>query len=100
MTLYWTVVGSLLKAQCKTGRLRNGVIECTTQSIQSNMRKTSWRSYEGEVDLFIIYCPQNDTVYAVPAAEVPSRAMYLRVDPPRNKQAKHVRWATDYELPA
>ncbi len=92
--------GQLLKAQCKTGRLRGGVIECTTQSIQSNMRKTSWKSYEGEMDLFIVYCPQNDTVYVVPAEEVPNRAMYLRVEPPRNKQAKHVRWAKDYELPA
>jgi len=92
--------GRLLKAQCKTGRLRDGVIECSTQSIQSNMRKTSWKSYEGEVDLFIVYCPQNDTVYVVPAEEVPNRCMYLRIDPPSNRQAKHVRWAKDYELPA
>jgi PD-(D/E)XK endonuclease len=92
--------GRFLKAQCKTGRLRGGVIECSTQSIQSNTRATRWRSYRGEVDLFIVYCPQNDAIYAVPVEEAPRREMYLRIDPPRNKQAKHVRWAKDYELPA
>lgn len=98
MTLYWTVVGSCSRPNARPDAC-NGVIECTTQSIQSNMRKTSWKSYEGEVDLFIVYCPQNDTVYVVPAEEVPNRAMYLRVAPPRNKQAKHVRWAKDTNCP-
>ncbi|HXR32002.1 MAG TPA: group I intron-associated PD-(D/E)XK endonuclease [Solirubrobacterales bacterium] len=65
--------GRFLKAQCKTGRLREGVIQCSTQSIQSNTRSTRWRSYTGEVDLFIVYCPQNDSVYVIPADEVPSR---------------------------
>jgi hypothetical protein len=92
--------GRFLRAQCKTGRLREGVIECRTQSIQSNTRGSRWRSYTGEIDLFIVYCPQNDSVYVVPADEVPGRGMHLRVNPPRNRQDKRVRWAKDYELPA
>jgi len=92
--------GRFLRAQCKTGRLREGVIQCSTQSIQSNTRGTRWRSYTGEIDLFIIYCPQNDSVYVIPADEVPSRGMHLRVSPPRNQQDKRVRWANDYKLPA
>jgi hypothetical protein len=36
----------------------------------------------------------------LPADEVPACGMYLRVNPPRNKQCKRVRWAKDYELPA
>lgn len=92
--------GQFLRAQCKTGRLREGVVQCSTQSIQSNTRGSRWRSYAGEVDLFIIYCPQNDSVYVIPAGEVPERGMYLRVDPPRNRQDKRVRWAKDYKLPA
>jgi hypothetical protein len=52
------------------------------------------------VDLFIVYCPQNDSVYVIPADEVPSREIYLRVIPSRNQQGKRVRWAKDYELPA
>ncbi len=92
--------GRFLRAQCKTGRLREGVIQCSTQSIQSNTRGTRWRSYTGEIDLFIVYCPQNDSVYVIPADEVPSRGMHLRVNPPRNRQDKRVRWAKDYKLPA
>ncbi len=92
--------GQFLRAQCKTGRLRDGVIQCSTQSIQSNTRGSRWRSYTGEVDLFIVYCPQNDSVYVIPADEVPSRGMYLRVKPARNRQDKRVRWAKDYKLPA
>jgi hypothetical protein len=92
--------GRFLRAQCKTGRLREGVIQCSTQSIQSNTRGTRWRSYTGEVDLFIVYCPQNDSVYVIPADEVPSTGMHLRVSPPRNQQDKRVRWANEYKLPA
>lgn len=92
--------GRLLKAQCKTGRLRDGVIQASTQSVQSNTRGTRIRSYAGEVDLFIVYCPENEGVYVLPADEVPACGMYLRVNPPRNKQCKRVRWAKDYELPA
>lgn len=92
--------GRLLKVQCKTGRLRDGVIQVSTQSIQSNTRGTRIRSYAGEVDLFIVYCTENERVYVLPADEVPARGMYLRVAPPRNKQCKRVRWAKDYELPA
>ena len=92
--------GRLLKAQCKTGRLRDGVVQFSAQSVQSNTRRTRIRSYAGEIDLFIVYCPDNQSVYAIPAADVPSCCMHLRVDPPRNQQSKRVRWAKDYELPA
>ncbi len=92
--------GRLLKAQCKSGRLRNGVVRFSSQSIQSNTRGTKIRSYEGEVDLFIVYCPDNHRVYVIPADEVPKSGMHLRVQPPRNRQSKRVRWAKDYELPA
>jgi len=90
----------LLRAQCKTGRLRNGVIQFSSQSVQSNTRGTRTRSYDGEVDLFIVYCTDNGRTYVIPADEVPASGMYLRVDPPRNRQDKRVRWAKDYELPA
>jgi len=92
--------GRLLKAQCKAGRLRDGVVQFSSQSIQSNTRGTRTRSYEGQVDLFLVYCPDNETIYAIPAEEVPNTGMFLRIDPPRNHQSKRVRWAEEYELPA
>ena len=92
--------GGLLKVQCKTGRLRDGVVQFSALSIQSNTRRTRLRGYAGEVELFMVYCPGTDRVYAIPAEDVLTCGMYLRVDPPRNRQSKRVRWARDYELPA
>ncbi len=92
--------GRFLKVQCKTGRLRNGAIRFRSMSVQSNMNRTRVRSYAGEVDFFAVYCPENTRVYLVPADEVSPNNNYLRVDPARNNQSKHVRWARDYELPA
>jgi hypothetical protein len=92
--------GRFLTAQCKTGRLRNGAVEFSGQSVQSNTRGSRRRSYAGQVDLFIVYCPANEGLWVIPCDEVPSTGMYLRVDPPRNRQSKRVRWAREYELPA
>lgn len=92
--------GRFLTAQCKTGRMCAGAVEFRARSVQSNRKRTKFRGYAGQIDLFIVYCPANDGVYVIPAEEVPASGMYLRVDPPRNGQSKHVRWAKDYELPA
>ena len=92
--------GEFLTAQCKTGRLRGGAVEFNARSVQSNTKGTRFRGYEGEVDLFVVYCPDNEGVYVIPADEVPATRMYLRVEPSRNGQLKGVNWARDYELPA
>ena len=89
-----------LKVQCKTGRLRDGAIRFSAQSVQSNRVRTRTKAYVGEVDLFAVYCPDTDRVYVVPVDEVPATEMYLRVNAPRNRQRKGVRWAEDYVLPA
>jgi hypothetical protein len=92
--------GRFLRAQCKSGRLRDGAIQFSAMSIQSNTKRTRVRGYAGEVDLFIVYCAENQRVYVIPADEVPNSQMHLRIDPPRNRQSKRVRWAKDYEMPA
>lgn len=89
-----------MKIQCKTGRLREGAVRFSAQSVQSNTGRTQLKPYSGEVDWFAVYCPDNDRVYMIPADDVPSTAMYLRVEKPRNQQRKRVRWAEDYALPA
>jgi hypothetical protein len=50
--------------------------------------------------LFLIHCPQTDRVYALEVEEAASGIGALRVAPTANSQAKGVRWAADYELPA
>jgi PD-(D/E)XK endonuclease len=58
----------------------------------------SYRSYQGDVDFFGVYCPGTEEVYLVPIGDVPERAASLRVEPPRNGQTRNVRWAKDYVI--
>jgi PD-(D/E)XK nuclease superfamily protein len=88
-----------LRAQCKTGRLRRGTIIFAVRSVRSNTRRTYLRTYENEVDLFLVYCPETDRVYAIPIEEATSSVGALRVAPTANGQAKGIRWACEYELP-
>jgi hypothetical protein len=95
------VDGEFLRLQCKTGRLRNGAIVFSTRSCRSNRRRTYVRSYTDEADVFIVHCTETDRIYAVPVGESGVlKAASLRVSEPANNQARGIRWATDYELPA
>jgi hypothetical protein len=91
--------GSLIRVQCKTGRLRKGVITFATTSSGWLKRGTHRKGYIGEVDFFGIYCIENSTCYLVPVCEVGSLTLAsLRVDPTKNKQLVGVRWSKDYVL--
>ena len=91
--------GKFIRAQCKKGRLRNGVIRFPARSTRLNSQGVYFRSYTGEVEIFLVYCPETDRIYAVPVEEVPPTDGWLRVKPTRNGQEDRVRWARDYELP-
>ena len=107
-TRYDLVVGEggrFLKVQCKTGRLTSGAVRfkvCSMYYHHPNKwgKTMSTRPYTGEVDFFGVYCPDTDTVYLVPSADVEycHNSVALRVTPPKNNQAKRVRWAADYEI--
>ena len=93
--------GSLLRVQCKTGRLRQGAVVFALCSNYGHHRnpQTCHRDYQGQVDSFAVYCPETTGVYLIPIADVPGRRMAsLRVDPPRNNQLHRVRFAADYEI--
>ena len=89
-----------IRVQCKTGRLRNGAVCFKTASSQANTLRAFTRSYDGEADLFLVYSPDTDRVYAVSVDEAASSEGKLRVAPTANGQAKGIRWAADHELPA
>ena len=57
-------------------------------------------NYRGEVDLFLVHCPETGRIYAVPVSDVGFNTTSLRVTPPASGQHKRIRWARDYELPA
>lgn len=90
--------GRFVRLQCKTGRLRAGAILFATQSTRANTRRAFSRRYEGEVDFFMVFCPDTERVYAVPIEDVGSEGR-LRVEAPANAQKKGIRWAAQYELP-
>jgi hypothetical protein len=92
--------GTFLRAQCKTGRLRDCVIVFSTQSIRANTRRVICRGYQGEAELFIVYCPDTDGVYVVPVETASTGHMHLRVEPTSNRQVQGINWARDFELPA
>ena len=89
------------RVQCKTGRLRKGAIVfpvCSTYGHHRNPA-TARRTYEGQIDLFAVYCPETEGVYVVPLSDAATRTTAaLRVAPPRNGQMRRVRLASDYEL--
>lgn len=88
--------GTLERVQCKTGRLRYGRIVfrvCSTDA-----RRRNGAPYHGEVDAFAVYCPETRGVYLVPMSAVAACGTMsaLRVDPPRNKQMKRIRLASEF----
>lgn len=87
------------RVQCKTGRLRRGSVEFNTNSVRVNSRRAFRRPYDGEVEYFAVYCPDNEGVYVMPIEEIARGKGHLRVVPAANNQAKRIRWASDYELP-
>ena len=89
-----------VRVQCKTGRIRDGVVQFNAQSTRCNRKGAYTRGYAGEIELFAVYCPENERVYAVPIEEATSTVGTLRLSRPVNGQARRIRWAVDYELPA
>jgi PD-(D/E)XK endonuclease len=56
----------LLRVQCKSGRLRNGVIHfatCSTYAHHPNPKVTR-RDYHGEIDAFAVYCMSENVRFA------------------------------------
>jgi hypothetical protein len=94
------VDGAFLRAQCKTGRLRDGCVLFGAHSTCSNKKRNVIRDYKEDVELFIVHCAETERVYVIPIADVTRTQGTLRIDPTGNGQDKRVRWARDYELPA
>ena len=86
------------KVQCKTGRLKDGVVVAQVCSVSAPHRGGIKKGYKGEIDLFGIYCPETDEVYIVPVEDAPSREIRLRIEKTKNNQSSSVRWAKDYVL--
>lgn len=91
------VEGRLLKAQCKTGKYKNGVVNFPTSSKSGGKER---KDYTGQIDCFLVYCPELQTYYKVDINDVSNiNAMSLRVDPLKKFGPKStIKWAKDYEV--
>lgn len=86
----------LLRVQCKTGRVKNGVLVFNAYSQSGNGAMKM--SYRGLADLFAVLDPENDKVYLIAVNEVGVTDVSLRLAPTLNKQTHRVRWADFYLL--
>jgi len=94
-------LAGLARVQCKTGRLRSGVIRfkvCSSYAHHSNPASLA-RPYLDEVEFFAIYCPETTGVYLIPIDDIQLRWQgALRVSAPLNGQRRGIRLAADYEV--
>lgn len=88
--------GDLLRAQVKTGRLKEGTVRFNGQSQHTNASGHTYERYGDDIDCFVVYCYDTDQTYLIPSCEV-GASMYLRVDSP-NKDTRQVNWAEEYRL--
>ena len=86
----------LLRVQCKTGRVKNGVLIFNAYSQSGNGSVKA--SYRGLADLFAVLNPDDDKVYLIPVDEVGVTDVSLRLAPTLNNQMQGVRWAEFYLL--
>jgi hypothetical protein len=84
--------------QVKTGRLRNGVVMYNCYSSHAHRSGPRCRTYVGDVDYFGVFCPDNDSTYLIPLAEIPVQQGMLRIEPAENGQWRKLRWASRYLL--
>ena len=81
--------GTFVRAQCKTGRLRNGVVEFAPRSTRANRRQIFNRGYRGEIEIFLVYCRELDRIYAVPVDEAPRTQMLTRRSRPERPEPRN-----------
>lgn len=83
----------LKKIQIKSGRIRNGCLIFNTASVNGFTGKR--KRYTDQIDLFIVYCIENDTMYMIPLEECGVSSTSLRLEGPK-KDFERIRWAKDY----
>jgi hypothetical protein len=98
LTAYDLIVDTgtkLLKIQAKTAWVSRGCLNYHGRR-RVGGSYSGRRAYEvGEIDYFAIYCPQTNSLFALPA-EGHGIAGVLRITPTKNNQKKLIRWAKDY----
>lgn len=88
---------ALTRVQCKTGWIAKGCVVFQTAS--KNGFTGERRGYMGQADIFLVFCPDNETIYRVPIDGSTKSEMRLRLDPLQpSAPLSAVKWAKDYML--
>ena len=91
--------GTLLRVQCKTGRLRGGRIVFQTSSVYRVGGRYTKFAYGDRVDRWAVYCPDNGKVYLIPAADVPNASQAtLHLEAPKVRNRYGYKLAAAYEV--
>ena len=88
--------GKFYRIQCKTGRLRRGGVMFPCYSVNRDSGEKKF--YDGEIDFFAVYCPENGSKYFVPADKGCRGEMILRTEPIKGNRAYKTNWAADYTV--
>ena len=100
--LAFEIAGKLLRVQCKWASLDTNarVIKVNLASSWCTPTGYERRTYgAGEIDLVAVYCGDLDQCYLLPhQLVVGRRAIWLRLDPPRNAQRACINIASDFHF--
>jgi len=87
----------LERIQIKGGWIKDGSVRFNCSKVNSNTTGSTRSTYDGDVEAFIIHCPENNGYYHVPIEKANSATMWLRIDESMGDNGK-VKWAKDFQL--
>ena len=87
--------GSLVRVQCKTGRLKGARVDFNSCSTDHGRGR---QDYRGRAEVFGVFCPPIDRVFIVPVEIAAGFVTSLRLEPARNNQRLRTRDADQYDV--
>jgi hypothetical protein len=93
--------GNYKKVQIKSRQLKDGKIADISKFKQQKTKSKKLLEYNNtNIDMYIVYCPNNGKFYNIPLDLLNNinYSLVLRVDTPKNGQLEGVRFAKDFEL--
>ena len=90
--------GRFYRVQCKTGRLDNGCVKFNTTSQSTVDGKLTKFGYCGQVEYFMVWCPETAKIYSIKPEDAGKTDCYLRLTSPANNQHSKIKFAVEYEF--
>jgi len=91
--------GTFSRIQVKTAwKAKNGIRFNTASVTTKNGTRVRQKYNANQVDLFIVYDPDDNSLYCIPISEATSTDCLLRTESAKNGQKKLVKVAADYSF--